>query len=62
MISKTKAAGRANATAAYKRKLHRNHTPIASLVKGFIVSLALRGLLLFKAAECLIQRGGLRRA
>ncbi len=62
MISKTKAAGRANATAAYKRRSGCNHTPVASLLKGFIVSLALRRLLPFKAAEWLIQRGGLRHA
>jgi hypothetical protein len=54
-----KAAGRANATAAYERTTSHNHTPIASLIKGFIVSLALRGLLPCKAAEWIIQRGGL---
>jgi hypothetical protein len=60
MISKTKAAGRANATAAYERTTDYNHTPIASLLKGFLVGLALRGLLPCKAAEWLIQHGGLR--
>jgi hypothetical protein len=62
MISKTKAAGRANATAAYKRTSHHNNTFLASLLKGLIVSLALRGLLPRKAAEWLIARGGLRHA
>ncbi len=62
MTDKRKTAGRANATAAYERTTSHNHTPIASLIKAFIVGLALRGLLPCKAAEWLIQRGGLRHA
>ena len=55
-------AGRGDAVNKIVRAGQRDHTPIASFVKGFIVNLALRGLLPCKAAEWLIQRGGLRHA
>ncbi len=62
MTTKTKAAGRGDASAAYKITSGRNYSSIHSLVKAVIVSLANRGLFPYRTADWLIQRGGMRDA
>jgi len=62
MTTATKAAGRGAAPTAYKITPSRNYSPIQSFVKAVTVSLAIRALLAYAAADWIIRRGGLRHA